>query len=84
MTSATPLLLSVVAAAGISTFMFNNLSSPNGGGDIGYLKAHYSYNQIEMLALNSSPKFSTLVQACQAGTGHDCGQVMKIQNNIVD
>lgn len=84
MTSATPLLLSVIAAAGISVFMFNNFSSPHAGGDIRYLKTHYSYNKLEMLAVDGSPKFSSLVQACQSGSGKDCGQVMQINNNIVN
>ena len=84
MTSGSALLMSVIAAAGISVFMFNNLSSPHPGGEIGLLKTHYSYNKLEMLAVDGSPKFSSLVQACQSGTGHDCGQVMKINTDIVN
>ena len=83
-TSATPLLLSVIAAATISTFMFSQLSSAHPGGEIGALKVHYAYSHLEVMAVTESQKFNALVQACQSGTGHDCGQVMKINTDIVN
>ena len=85
-TSATPLLLSVIAAATISTFMFSQLSSAHPGGEIGALKVHYAYSHLEVMAVTESQKFNAIVQRCQASgvqTG-TCGQVMKINNNIVN